>query len=1308
MFSAVVLACAISGWASENPGPAPGALPPLERSHWIWSRNGEDVCEVRKIITLAQPAKAASVLITADNGYDLYVNGTFIGNDVGAAGDVWQSVERYDIISALAPGKNVIGIRGTDLGGLRGVIAALRIEFTNAPATEAVTDGTWRTAAEGDPKDYSHPEFIETAQWSEASVLGPFGIAPWGKLAWSEAAESRRRGAAAVLTKPANDFQWPGSIAFLANDASVYVPLRGDAWGVCFRIGDWSRAYTEFDLPCPSKIGRKLHILRPGPHAVSRILFDAGAGVIGSPSASFDGKSLLIAMAREGEKFFHIYRIPVAGGAPQRLTDGTFHDIDPAELPDGRIVFASTRIGTFEEYHSPPSRALFVMNADGSDIHPITFTPIFDNEPKVLADGRIVFIRSDNFFDRAKVETHLHVIRPDGTDGLTEVGADVGADYGVRLRVLGYGSPAPLPNGRLAFISNRGNFICSVGGPEQQFHRLPDQLAEVAPLPDNRLLATVLRGRGTRSVSDVIAVVDPRDNQVVPIFESAAGPVHSPVYLGERPRPPVIPEYVSRTDSKTQRTGFLFCQDARFTRKTKADWGEITAIRVVGAIPLTTRSSHSHIVHAGHETVELGTVPIAPDGSFHIEVPADMPLALQAVDAEGRSELNEMSWIYVRPGEHRSCIGCHQQRQTAPPQVGRSAQALRAPPVTLVGQGDPHRFRGNNSGVTGMMDLQFERFRECASLNLHSASADPLTTSHEQVRRLISQLEGSEAGARISAAQRLAIFRERSAAPALAGSLRDGSREVRIAAALALAACGTRESVPPLLSALEDLDPVVAASAIMALRNLVGSQLTPFDPFADLAQRSVAARTCRAWFETHSWAAIENDLVQRLRPGSPESRRRAVVALGHIGADAARAALREFVRHSAEKNPYPRFERDNRTDAFTFPADSPWNPRTSQEAIRSLGYLRDEAALPLLAELLTNNIEPATANLFVAESAIEALGRVGTREAEDVLLSVFAKLKHYWEYVGWYSDHPALYACHSSPLHARLIQALNGIGSTRCARLAGRLIESVPTDPDRALFPQNDDYENGVGALLRRSGRGAEVVETCLAILGDAQAQPADDIKQAIATTHAAWAGKPDPENRAAQILSLACRDRSYEPRVRAAFARFRDRAEEPIKRELGNPTWTPIRHWVLFYLGRSLANLGDSRSVDILMAALSDALTEARHGRPDPASPEIHFLQLDYTPCWRAAAAFALGRIREPRAAPTLLRVVQNFDNAPDVRHAAAQALNAIHDPGCLAELQKIAAHYPELSTRRLLRAACTETQSAASTQLATGNPPH
>jgi HEAT repeat protein len=1454
-------------------------LPPLERASWIWAQESDACCNLRRVFLLEATPTNASVLITADNGYELHVNGSLVGSDVGAASEVWQSVERYDITSRLVKGRNILGIQGLDLGGVRGVVAAVRVEVKDKPPLELVTDETWRVTREGQAVDYSHPEFVEGPEWMDAKRVGPMGMAPWGRVAWSEAgARTRAKSLAASrveLAAPGKDFAWPEAVAFLGEDCSVYVPLRADAWGVAFRVGDWSRAYTEFDLPCPSKIGRKLFVVdfkqatdaqeRPdgsvvpngspsplngeragvrggnvvarsklendraeppltlalsplrgeGTGSVSdrptpRLLCDAGAGAIGSPSVTFDGRALLIAAALGGEKFFHIYRVPADGGAPQRLTDGPFHDLDPAELPDGRIVFTSTRIGTFEEYHQPPSRALFRMNADGSDIHLITATPIFDNEPKVMANGRVAFIRTDNFFDRGKVETHLHSVRPDGTDGLAEFAANVGPDYGSRLRAFGFGSPAPLPDGRLAYISSHGNFIGASGSPQREQHRLPGQLGDLAPLPDGRLLCTVLRPDGKRMTSDVLGVIDPRDNRIVSLFESKAGGIHSPVFLGARARPPVIPDYVDRARAdRSGATGFLFCQDARFTTKSKADWERIRAIRVLGAVPLTTRSSHSHIVHVGHETVELGTVPLAPDGSFSLEVPADMPLALQAVDAEGRSELNEMSWLYVRPGERRSCIGCHQPREAAPSFTGSTADALSAPPVKLLGQGDPHRSRGNNPGVTGMMDLQFERFRECASLNRNVLRDPPNASRRDELAALVRQLGGADDGQKISAAQRLALLREHEAAPALAGALKESGREARLAAALALAACGTRESIQPLLGALDDKDPVVVQAANVALENLtahsepssaaarwkawlgsnscddmeqglvaalnastkrtntlliaerwnegsrglqptvstsetsrvaerrMSSSNAGHDSISNVAPRQASNQTALPWAEAHGYPqGLAPRGVGSVDPWSPRVlQHRSIVALGHIGGDAARAALRKIVRTEAARNPYPPFVNDNRTDNFTFAAASPLNPRTLQEAVRALGQLRDTNALPLLSELLAKNLEPRTGNLFLAEAIIESLGRIGSPGAEATLIETFAALKDYWHYVGWYSDHPALYACHSSPVHARIIEALDALGSTRAAGIVPQLIRSVPTDPDRGLFLQNDDYETLVGRLIRRSGRGGEVVEACLALLGDpvaagvppaveperlarrgssadldhgglsnpsvraagrtpstAGGTPAatDDLKAALSTTHPAWGGHPGPENRSAQILSLTCRDTAAEPRIRAAFARFRALPEEPINRTLGNPTWTPVRHWTLFYLARALGNLRDRASVNTLAAVLSDDLNEARHGRPDPSQPLIHLLHLDYTPCWRAAAAWALGEIGDRRARPALLGGVRNLDNATDVRHAAATALGKVAVPSDLAELNKLAVDYPEVSVRKVLQAAC------------------
>ena len=107
------------------------------------------MCQLRHVFTLDNAPTAASVLITADNNYELYINGAAVGYDAGAGGEVWSSVERYDVTTRLARGRNVIGIRGTDLGGIRAVVAAVRVEVKDQPPLEFVTDASWRGGRSG-------------------------------------------------------------------------------------------------------------------------------------------------------------------------------------------------------------------------------------------------------------------------------------------------------------------------------------------------------------------------------------------------------------------------------------------------------------------------------------------------------------------------------------------------------------------------------------------------------------------------------------------------------------------------------------------------------------------------------------------------------------------------------------------------------------------------------------------------------------------------------------------------------------------------------------------------------------------------------------------------------------------------------------------------------------------------------------------------------------------------------------------------------------------------------------------------------
>lgn len=1335
----VIVLIGAMGWAGAATEEQRGKAP-FDSAKWIWFSGGSPAmfpvgtAYFRAEVDIPEnpPVTLAEVTLTCDNLFVLYINGRPVGESA-TDNSAWREPKRWDLSSLIVPGRVVVAVEAINtLPGPAGLILEFTAELADGRRIVVGTNEQWKCQARPAP-NWQQPDF-DDQQWPAAAVIGPYGVQPWGRLTIPPAArppdhpagkvaevlrevlrEAKHRGRleGVIEQRPGPDFPWPEAVVFVGEDCSLYrSPGREgtayDSLNVTIFNPRNARAFPEHDLPAPMKVGHKLLVLSPaGPQTKARVLLDAARGAIGSPSVSWDGRWILVSMARQDERFFHIYRVPAAGGPPVRLSDGPFHDIDPVELPDGRIVFTSTRVGRFEEYHNAPSRSLFVMGPDGSQPRPLTHTIIFDNEPEVLADGRLIFIRSDNFFDRGKVETRLQAMRPDGTGGYTEFGLDNGPEYGNRLRAYICGSPAPMPDGRLAFLSAAGITVGWLGAPAGEMRQYAISAGDVAALPDGRLLCSVgtqepreiVQGGTRKTIAELsyrkIAVFDPdADPPALTVIYSSESDLHSPVYLGPRPRPPRLAEKVAPPpandlpSSDEPATGILFCQNVRFTRNTTAGWRHVRGVRVLAGRGLTTRSSHSYIVHAGSEVTELGTVPLAPDGSFAVEVPADTPIAFQAVDAEGRAELNEMSWIYVRPGERRGCVGCHQARQATPLLEGPLPLALRTDPLRLTGQGELLRFRGNNAAVTGLMELQFDRFREVAGINRHSSAAGPLATGADEVAALAAQLRGNDSPWRISAIGRLAAFRDPAAADALAEVLYAGQREQRVAAAMALAVCGTRDCIRPLLAALTDSDPLVAQAAAVALENLT-AHAEPFDPFVAFPQRARQARRWQRWFAEHPWEEIERSLTTQLQSPDRDVVRRAAVALGHVGSPAAGAALRHYLAEHRQQNPYPEWQKTHAGDNARFNALSEANPRTLQAVTRSLGYLNDVQAVGLLADTLAEHDHPQTGNLFLAEACVEALGRIESTQAEEALVAAFARLDDYPQYTLWYGDHPALMACHASPLHYFIVEALDRRGATSARRILPDLIRALPIDPDRALLFCNDDYETLTGRVIRRHGAEDAVVETCLAILGDTLATCDAEFQKALSATHRCWAGHPGPEIRAAQVLSAVSRKADYTPRIFAAFERYRAKPVHiervfdkgiPVVEEL------PVKHWVCFYLARALGNLADPRSAAGLIAALEQSPPEAAPGRPDPLGPGVLFLHNDLTPCWRAAVAWALGRIGDRRAVGVLLQIVGELDNAPDTRYAAAEALARIARPADAEPIRRLAEGYPEQSTRTAL----------------------
>ncbi|MDP6637514.1 MAG: HEAT repeat domain-containing protein [Phycisphaerae bacterium] len=1277
----------------KKPAPKPMKL---DGANWIWwsGEKGNPAANApactryfRKSFDLPGDVKTASarVIITTDNLFTLYVNNKEVAKNDSAPDD-WSFPQTIDISDKLMSGHNLMVVKAANTAaGPAGLIVKMVASFGGSKNLTVVTDGTWKSI-DKPAKDWHIIDFDES-QWTKAKVLGRYGIGPWGTRpsGGGRRAPVRR---APVKYEKITDFSGPvfekgvvfvrGYISHGSHDRNNYIQnVRR------------SRAYFESDTPSPAALGRQLIALVPlGPNGKATLLADAKGGMIGSPSVSYDGKTIYFSMAPKGEAYYHVYSVSPDGSNLKQITAGPFHDFDPTELPDGRIAFSSTRIGSREEYHGVYAFSLFACDKKGQNVEPITQHIVQDREPRVTADGALAFIRGDNFFERAKVETQIHQTRIDGSAGVTILGpgrkpiaysryeaAEANSNW---LRKHGFGSPAPMANGKVAAISQRGLVVSSrqIGDPIAPGGFIP---YDFSPAGDGRFICTGIS-------KQQIVILDP-DKQTVamaatisemelpdPSPENASrgyssGLLHSVMHLGPRKKPITPPSMIDPAAAKrVDKTGFLFCQNARNTLHQSADISRIKAIRVFEGRPFTLNSTKHIYVHLGVEAQELGTAPLAPDGSFYIEVPADRALALQAIDGEGRAVINEITWIYTRPGEQRACVGCHTPADTITPAATRS-MALRGRPLKLTGQGDRHRYRGNNGANGGVLNLQFDKFREVTGISQFvqepltpSQAAKPIPSGRKQdLDRLLALAGSKSVDERLSAVRRLGLMRDRRANEVLTAALKDDSDEVRVAAAMSLSACGTFKQIAPLSAALSDKHPLVAQGANVALEHLTGHS-TEFNAYD--SDRPAQTAKWTAWLKTNSREKIETSAIAKLASKDAAEVQMAMETLGHIGRAPAAAALRGWLA----KNP----------DAEL---------RLMMAAMRSLGYLKDTGAIKLLAGILDANTLKKIGRghhefgfqqkpVYLAATSAEALGWIGTEASEKALAASMAKLTHFWNYSFRSGEHSWLMGCTPSAVHYRILEAFDAMATTDTKALTDKIARSIPIDTDRALLFEPDAYELLTSRVVQRSGMTSTVVETCLTVLGDKSVKGDPALKTAVTASPPASSTKPlAAEPRAAQVLSVVCMSRKYAPNIREALVRFRA-APESRKRS-----------WTCFFLTRALSKLRDPGSADALLDVINKDPAEAKLGMNPPPT---HIMYKAMKPFYRATAAHALGRIGDAKAADALMKIVQDFDNAPCVRQQAAVALGQICDKTHLDKIKSIAENYPELASQRSLLEAC------------------
>jgi len=467
----------------------------------------------------------------------------------------------------------------------------------------------------------------------------------------------------------------------------------------------------------------------PGTPATSRIALRATDGSVtiltqgfaaaADPAVSHDGERLLFAARLRPQDPWDIWEMAADGSGKRRLTHDLGDCREPAYLapaavdaPDFRdrmpwMTFTSTAPGVLDEVGMGPLTSLYAMSlapvpGRGTVTWRTTYNLGGDSCPTVLRDGRVLFSARQRaghaLMTISWAGENLNPLYGSHDGPLSQLSA---CELPERRLVVFVESAVPHAerSGRLAAVSFRRPLHSRrVLSPEGERYRTPHwapggDLLVSGSAADNGTydiyLFDVDEGRrGKRLCAD-------------PDWHEADG---QPVVARPEPvgRIPMV-SFASVLDrGEYQGQGQLQCMSVYETDRpayADIDVGSITHVRLVQGIPFplpgrTGPWPGSPATHTDQDapwpppfvrTRPLGEAPVEADGSFYVNVAGDVPFYIESLDGDGRVVQTMRSWMWVRAGDQRGCIGCHENKELAPP--NRLTEALRrARPVTLTGK----------------------------------------------------------------------------------------------------------------------------------------------------------------------------------------------------------------------------------------------------------------------------------------------------------------------------------------------------------------------------------------------------------------------------------------------------------------------------------------------------------------------------------------------------------------------------------------------------------------------------------------------
>ena len=423
------------------------------------------------------------------------------------------------------------------------------------------------------------------------------------------------------------------------------------------------------------------------------------------PEVSWDGTRVLFAYKPDPPTPFRIYEVGVDGTGLRQVTNTDYDDVDPCYLPNGRIVFVSTRCRRVVLCHNAFTvSVLYTMDAGGGDVRCDSPNTVNEFTPSVLADGRIVFTRWEYVDKHVGNNQSMWVVNPDGTSPVDMSGEHWGP--------ITLWEPRQVPNSPKIACTLSPHMPIAVGpialvdpadvcSSPAKFENLTPEIpmphhfgwprtdvgyyCNPYPLSEDYLIVSYAYGPDDREPAGYGLYLLDRWNSRDLIYRAPDMSAFEAFPAKARPRPAVIPD-VPPSDRPV---GQFYVQDV-YQGLDGIERGAVKYLRVIEEMPKPVSANcpgfglqYPVISNYGHYVVKKihGEVPVEPDGSVYFEAPTNAALYFEALDADYMELQRMRALTTIAPGESVSCVGCHEHRTTAP--LNQWPLALGHAPVSI-------------------------------------------------------------------------------------------------------------------------------------------------------------------------------------------------------------------------------------------------------------------------------------------------------------------------------------------------------------------------------------------------------------------------------------------------------------------------------------------------------------------------------------------------------------------------------------------------------------------------------------------------